>query len=342
MTHATITTLFAAAESMLLLAVLVICVRAEAVGRWLGVVDYPDRLRKLHRAPTPLVGGIACMVPMLAVAALEGWRQPAEAPFFATAAFVTAAFLLLGLADDRRHVSVTARLLISTLVLTAALAFQPSLALPVLSFGSAEMGSLPLGPLAGPFALICLLGFQNAVNMADGADGLVIGMGLGWVALMLLHAPPEMTVFLWMLAAALAVTLPFNLRGRLFLGDAGSYALSVLIGLSAIHIYNMSATLSAVSVMMWFLVPVLDCLRLIAKRVSIGRSPFDPDRDHLHHRLASMLPPRGAVGVYLALALLPGVAAELLPQKAPLLAFSGALVYLFVVRITSPLRRLSA
>src|SRR3546814_7281687 len=93
---------------------LLVCVRAETVGRWLGVVDHPDARRKLHAGPTPLVGGIATMAPMLAVAALEGWRQPEHAPLFATLAFATAAFLVLGLADDRNHVSVTARLLIST------------------------------------------------------------------------------------------------------------------------------------------------------------------------------------------------------------------------------------
>src|SRR3546814_9730280 len=61
---------------------------------------------------------------------------------------------------------------------------------------SSDLVSVPLGLLAGPFTLLCLLGFQNAVNMADGTNGLVIGLGLGWVALLLLHAPPELAVFL--------------------------------------------------------------------------------------------------------------------------------------------------
>src|SRR3546814_2507739 len=79
---------------------------------------------------------------------------------------------------------------------------------------SSDLVSVPLGLLAGPFTLLCLLGFQNAVNMADGTNGLVIGLGLGWVSLLLLHAPPELTVFLWLLGAALLTTLPFNLAGR--------------------------------------------------------------------------------------------------------------------------------
>lgn len=334
--------LFAAAEAALLLAVLAVCLRAEAVGRRLGVVDHPDQARKLHCRPTPLVGGIASMVPMLAVAALEGWRQPAQAELFATIAVTTAAFLLLGLADDRRHVSVTARLLLSTLVLTVAVALYPALALTTLTFGSDGGHALPLGPLAAPFALLCLLGFQNAVNMADGANGLVIGLAIGWVGLILLHAPPETTPFLWIFGLSLVLILPFNLTGRLFLGDAGSYAASVLIGLTAIHTYNSVDTLPAVTIMLWFIVPVADCLRLIATRIGMGRSPFEPDRDHLHHRLERVLPAPFAVPAYLTLALLPGAVAELLPDAAPLLAFSAVLVYLFILRITSPLRRRSA
>ncbi|MFN4089548.1 MAG: MraY family glycosyltransferase [Alphaproteobacteria bacterium] len=336
------TGLFAAAEGALLVAVLILCMRAEGVGRWLGAVDYPDRHRKLHRAPTPLVGGIAAMVPMLAVAALEGWRQPAHAPLFATLAFATAAFLLLGLADDRRQVSVTARLLLSTLVLTLVIAFLPALALPTLRLDPTGHVVVPLGLLAGPFALVCLLGFQNAVNMADGANGLVIGLAIGWIGLLLLHAPAELQTFLWLFGAALATTLPFNLRGRLFLGDAGSYAVGVLVGAAAIYTYNALPDLPALTVMLWLMLPVVDCLRLIAIRLALGRSPFEPDRDHLHHRLLEALPPGGALAAYLALALLPGFAAEAAPEAAPLLAFSMMLLYLFVLRITSPARRRSA
>src|SRR3546814_10367141 len=103
--------------------------------------------------------------------------------------------------------------------------------------------------------------------MADGTNGLVIGLGLGWVSLLLLHAPPELTVFLWLLGAALLTTLPFNLAGRLFLGDAGSYALSVVAGLAIVHTYGAVDTLPAVNVMLWLLIPVVDCLRL-----KIGRA----------------------------------------------------------------------
>ncbi len=329
-------------ELLLLLSVPAVCFRADTLGRRLGLLDHPDSTRKLHLAPTPLVGGIASIVPLLAVAALEGWRQPEHAGLFAMLALSIGAFLLLGLADDRNQVSVTARLIVSTLVLTAALAFHPALPIQTLVLVPGENLVVPLGLLAGPFTLLCLLGFQNAVNMADGANGLVIGLAVGWTGLIIPHAPPELAPFLWLFGASMLATLPFNLRGRLFLGDAGSYAVSVLVGLAVIYTYNRTDGLSALNVMLWLLVPVMDCLRLIVSRVAIGRSPFDADRDHLHHRLLAVVPERRVLPAYLALALLPGMMAELVPTAAPLFACSVLLVYLLVLRITSPSRQVQA
>lgn len=329
-------------ELLLLLSIPAVCFRAETLGRRLGLLDYPDATRKLHLAPTPLVGGVASIVPLLAVAALEGWRQPEHAGLFAVLAVAIGAFLLLGLADDRNQVSVTARLILSTLVLTVALALHPALHIQTLVLVPGEDLAVPLGLLAGPFTLLCLLGFQNAVNMADGANGVVLGLAVGWTGLILPHAPPELTPFLWLFGAAMLATLPFNLRGRLFLGDAGSYAVSVLVGLAVIYTYNRSDGLSALNVMLWLLVPVMDCLRLIVSRIAIGRSPFEADRDHLHHRLLAVVPERRVLPAYLALALVPGVMAELVPTAAPLFAFSVLLVYLLVLRITSPARRATA
>lgn len=73
------------------------------------------------------------------------------------------------------------------------------------------------------------------------------------------------------MAAALAVTLVFNLRGRLFLGDSGSYALSFVVAMLAIYTYDVGFTrLPADLVALWFLIPVVDCLRLMAKRMRVN------------------------------------------------------------------------
>ena len=133
-------------------------------------------------------------------------------------------------------------------------------------------------------------------------------------------------------AVCLCVALGFNLAGRLFLGDSGTYAISVFVGLLTIYCYKVGFhALRAEIVVLWFLVPITDSLRLIARRVITGRSPFTSDRDHLHHILAHLMPWRWGLVAYLALAGVPGLLALALPSLALVwivlaLAFYGIVV----------------
>src|SRR5690606_10307805 len=109
-----------------------------------------------HPAPTPLVGGVSTMLPLIAVALAEAWREPDRAQFFLVLAASMSGFLLLGCWDDRRHVAASTRLLVSTLILTAVLALEQRLVIPCLTFVDGPTYVLELGPLAAPFTLVCL------------------------------------------------------------------------------------------------------------------------------------------------------------------------------------------
>ena len=146
--------------------------------------------------------------------------------------------------------------------------------------------------------------------MADGRNGLVPGIALIWSLLIFVYAPPHLYPVLAALTVGLSVVLAFNLAGRLFLGDSGCYALSVLIGLLAIHTYYVKfPELSADIVALWFLIPVVDCLRLMTGRMLAGVSPFSADRNHLHHVIGAMMPWRWGLPLYLCLVAGPGLAA---------------------------------
>jgi UDP-GlcNAc:undecaprenyl-phosphate GlcNAc-1-phosphate transferase len=148
--------------------------------------------------------------------------------------------------------------------------------------------------------------------MADGKNGLVLGLALGWLSFLGLRAPPELAALCSILFAACFVLLIFNLRGRLFLGDGGAYGLATAIGLIAIATYNVPGAhagrmISAEELMLLFAVPVLDSMRLTFARVRRGQSPMAADRDHLHHHLQSTFGWPGGLIVYLVLALLPAI-----------------------------------
>ena len=141
------------------------------------------------------------------------------------------------------------------------------------------------------FTVICLVGLQNAVNMADGKNGLVLGLSFVWIMCLLAYAPSHLTPLLSVLAIGLVIAAPFNWKGRLFLGDSGAYALSIAISVLVIYVYGVKfAVLPADVVALWFIVPIVDCLRLMVTRVLAGRSPFSSDRNHLHHILNDLMP----------------------------------------------------
>ena len=119
---------------------------------------------------------------------------------------------------------------------------------------------------------------------------------------------------------------------RVFLGDSGTYAISIFVGLLAIYCYSVGFhALRAEVVVLWFLVPIVDCLRLIVLRVAAGRSPFSSHRSHLHHVLAHWMPWRWGLVAYLALAGVPSLLALAFPGLALVwivvaLALSGIVI----------------
>ena len=309
---------------------LAVCLAADRIGRLLGVVDSPDGVRKVHKKDTPLVGGVATAVPVVGLlvyaAASSGY-----APLYLVLAAVTGGSLALGYVDDRSHIRPSWRLLLMASLCVAALYVAPALRIDAFAF---SFMSVPvfLHGWATLFTAICLIGLQNAVNMADGENGLVPGLTLIWLMCLLAYAPDHLTPILAVSALCLLITAPFNWTGRLFLGDAGAYALGIMIGAMTIYVYNVGFTaLSADVVVLWFLVPVADCLRLMATRALAGRSPFSSDRNHLHHILNDLMPRGRALTLYFLLVAVPAALAYAFPEMTLLWALFTATCYCVLV-----------
>jgi UDP-GlcNAc:undecaprenyl-phosphate/decaprenyl-phosphate GlcNAc-1-phosphate transferase len=294
------------------LSVFACCSLAGTMGRALGVIDYPDGGRKSHARPTPMVGGIALMVPLLLVALVEANWSIGHIEIFTMLLLIGAGFLLLGLHDDRNHIKPGLRLLVSAALFGSVILLEPSLALTELDLGGPVL--IPLGVLAFPFTILCLVGLQNAINMADGMNGLLIGLSMFWAAALLAYAPDFLSPYLMLMLLGLTILLLYNLAGALFLGDAGSYAIGGTIGILMIYVYQSAGgALPMLTVVLWLLVPVIDCLRVMVMRLLHRRSPFEPDKNHLHHRLARHWRWPVCLVIYLALVVIPGSIGTLAP-----------------------------
>jgi UDP-GlcNAc:undecaprenyl-phosphate/decaprenyl-phosphate GlcNAc-1-phosphate transferase len=262
---------------------------ASPLGKLLGVMDVPDPVggRKRHDRITPLVGGIACVLPALAAvlstALTHNFPNSLARDELIWMFVATLLLFIVGILDDKFSLSPKSRLFVSFCVFSVLILQVPDLHLELLWFSIAERPYV-MGLVGSILSLLCLVGLLNALNMMDGKNGLVIGVTLFWTLALWIYAPVQLKSLLAALFASLLVLLYFNLRGELFLGDSGVYGLSALLGMLAIFIYNRRPeSISADQIFLWLSFPVLDCLRVMGARILAGRSPFDPGRDHFHH-----------------------------------------------------------
>jgi UDP-GlcNAc:undecaprenyl-phosphate GlcNAc-1-phosphate transferase len=135
-----------------------------------------------------------------------------------------------------------------------------------------------------PLMSATAVGLVNAVNMADGQNGVVGGLFAVWAACLLSVDTGAVAAIGGAILTLSLVFLAFNLSGRIFLGDCGSYGVTFVLGLLVTYAHA-QGKLSLDTIIVWFFIPVMDCIRLLVSRPLRGCSPFEGDRDHFHHRL---------------------------------------------------------
>ena len=254
----------------------------------LGVIDHPGaQEHKSHAAPTPLAGGLVALPPAIAILLLqfyqEGMSSTHSASYLALA-FATLSSFIVGFFDDRRHIPALFRLIICSGIFGVAISIRPEFVVSALDLQGLGL-KVELGLLAIPFSVFCLLVFQNAVNMADGRNGLVAGLAIIWLMALLSYGWHPLTLAIASLTIGLFIALGANLGGRLFLGDAGTYGIGAFVGLATIWIHRSNIGLHTIDVVIMFMIPVLDMARLFVFRIFQGRHPFSADHNHLHHYL---------------------------------------------------------
>ena len=194
----------------------------------------------------------------------------------------------------------------------------------------------PFGPgniiLTGPFAIgftmVWIVGMINSINFIDGLDGLSSGIALiAAVTLGLISLPPRSSsrrrravLRARRLAARVpALELP---PGAIFIGTSGvmfvGYTLAVL---------SILGTAKVAVALLVLGVPIIDTFWIIIRRLATGRSPFTPDRGHIHHRLLDLgLTHSQTVLVIYGLCILLAVLTFVLSGTGQLYAFMGLAV----------------
>ncbi|MEY4269311.1 MAG: undecaprenyl-phosphate alpha-N-acetylglucosaminyl 1-phosphate transferase [Pseudomonadota bacterium] len=307
-----------------------ICRFALSLGTRFRLMDEPVEDRKIHTRPTPLVGGLvllAVFVPILPMIMVL-YEPPGTGNRTMTiVAVCTLVCAMLGMADDRHSLSARVRLWATVLLFASAIALDPRFLIGAFYFTGMAPIVLPFWA-AWVFTLLVMIGFLNAVNMADGKNGLVISMSLYWALALSLAGPQGLVIIMLPLAVMLFVLLAHNMFSRLFLGDGGAYGLACLFVMLSVLSYNVTpGALTADMMTLFFIIPGIDMVRLFVQRIAKGRSPTQGDRDHLHHYIYAMVGwPFGLI-IYLTLMAVPGLIAISDPALAPYALAASLIAY---------------
>ena len=263
----------------------------ERLSGRVGLVDMPCE-RKLHTGDVPLIGGVAIFIGItVAVIVASQWLG-----MYVNGMFIglSAAVLLIGLADDKWKLSPYSRFLLYG-VIGMAMVWGTDVRLDSLG-GLFEGRTVHLGMFALPFTVFVVVGGINAMNMVDGLDGLAGSLAfitLFFVCLAKISAGnADDLLLLCMLLSGIAGFLTFNIRvpgrsrARVFLGDAGSTFLGFAITWFLISSTQGTERAMPPVLALWlFALPLMDTVVLIFRRIARGDSPFTPGHDHLHHLL---------------------------------------------------------
>jgi UDP-N-acetylmuramyl pentapeptide phosphotransferase/UDP-N-acetylglucosamine-1-phosphate transferase len=256
--------------------------------------DVPDA-RKIHHTPIPSLGGLGIFAGfILSCLVMIQLSSPhaSEFQYFFAAAFV---IFFLGLKDDILDISPIKKF-IGQVLAAFLIIYKGGVQIQSMHgfFGLQELP--PMFSLL--FTYLTVIVIINSFNLIDGIDGLAGSLGLmACLAFGVYFSVVEMlpyAILSFALAGSLAAFLIFNFQpAKIFMGDTGSLLLGLLHAILVIKFITVASTpgvavpIGAAPAVGFsvLIIPLMDTVRVFSIRISHRRSPFSPDRNHIHHLL---------------------------------------------------------
>ena len=183
------------------------------------------------------------------------------------------------------------------------------------------------------FSILCVLLLINALNLSDGINGLAIIISLIWMTYIYLYFENLDKSFL-IIILTLIIMLPFNLKGKFFLGDSGSILIGSFISVIFITSYNLDTSeqkKSIEDIFILFMVPGIDMFRLFIERIKNKKNPFASDNNHIHHFLIKKNNLFKSLLIYSLLMLIPIIINSFNLIPSSMIIFSYVILYLIYI-----------
>jgi UDP-GlcNAc:undecaprenyl-phosphate GlcNAc-1-phosphate transferase len=274
------------------------------------------RARDVHTVPTPRLGGVAMFTGLVVAIATAGQLPalnrgfPPVTPVMMAVLFAAAVIVVVGIIDDLYDISWVIKLggqVVGAVVMSLAGLSWYLIWVPWGDGGTTLVLDQVQSTILTAVLTVAII---NAMNFVDGLDGLAAGLGMIGGGTLLIYSltilhdqggtvsayPPA--IISTVLVGVCAGFLPHNFApARIFMGDSGSMLIGLLLaagcvsasGRITMSLYGTADVVALLSPLLVVLaalfIPLLDLVLAVCRRMAAGKSPFAPDKKHLHHRL---------------------------------------------------------
>jgi len=270
---------------------LIIFMNYKKISILYNLYDYPDELRKKHKNPTPLFGGLViiiniflyCFVDYISFIEFNFFQNKSEISIFL---LFSSLFFFVGYIDDKLSITANLKLLIYILLIFILIFFDNDLIIRKINFSFSDV-IFNFQTYSIFFTILCFLLFVNSFNMLDGINGQAgtYSIYISTIFIFLNINP----LFFISLIITILFFLYFNFKDKIFLGDSGTILLGFLISYFFIKSYNMGSTITSDEIFLIMMIPGFELLRLAIQRLKNKRHPFSADNNHIHHLFLTRL-----------------------------------------------------
>ena len=296
----------------------------------LKAIDIPLDNRRMHHTPIPRLGGLAIYLGFMITAFVFTDASPLLITLFVGGSLI----VLVGILDDifrlKAIIKFIAQIAIAFIPIWQGITIEQ-----ITLFGK----TIEFGGWSIFITVFWIVGLTNAINLIDGLDGLSCGVSAICsfsllLVTILMGEVPNAIVLTAILCGACIGFLPFNLNpAKIFMGDTGAlflgYTMSIISISGVLKVHTLVSFVIPLSI---FALPLFDTTFAIFRRVIHGKSPFAPDRGHLHHRLIDIgLNQKQTVAVLYSICALLGLSAVLFTSeklwRAAIVIIAGILIF---------------
>ena len=308
----------------------------------IGAIDIPKDNRRMHKKPTPRIGGLAIIFGF--TVATLCFAQPSRQLYGTLAG--AAIIAVMGVIDDCKNLPAKLKFVIK-IIAALVVVFAGDIKIDVFTnpnfLSDNPYWVLPEW-LSVTLTVIWIVFITNAVNFIDGLDGLAAGvsaiMSISLVFISIRVGEYSIAILGIALMGSCFGFLPFNFNpAKIFMGDTGSTFLGFMLATLSIQgVFKSYAVISFAVPLLILGLPLFDALFAMIRRILRGQSPMTADRGHLHHRLVDMgFSQKQTVFILYAISGVLGITAVLLAESGVLRALLLVICVLILLLIGSML-----